>query len=152
MVEFFLEHKFNGIRLPFSLEFALSPMDEDDTGIGEVQYPDREKISPEYYDLTSWEIVDLLFEKCAEHGILILLDMHTLDPDKGISRLWYDPEKYSEAQVVSNYGWVVRGWVGGYNRRVLGLWGNEVKGVNGCGVVVLTYIHNTTYILHLHTY
>lgn len=116
VIDFFIEHKINAIRLPFSLEFALSPMDEDDIhALGELQYPDREKISPEYYGLNSWEIVDLLFEKCAERGILILLDMHTLDPDKGISRLWYDPEKYSEAQVVSELvfgsGWFF--WMGG---------------------------------------
>lgn len=53
--------------------------------------------------LTSWEIIDLLFEAAAENGILILLDMHMLDPAKGVSRLWYDPEKYSEATVM--WGW-----------------------------------------------
>lgn len=53
--------------------------------------------------LTSWEIIDLLFEKAKENGILILLDMHTLDPDLGVSRLWYDPAKYSEATVL--WGW-----------------------------------------------
>ena len=144
---FFVDHKINAIRLPFSLEFALTPMDIEEEeaggGMGELQYPDRDKISPEYYGtsrpffhppiyptgsttptlrirspthppthlthsilqigLTSWEIIDLLFDKAAENGILVLLDMHTLDPEKGVSRLWYDPEKYSEATVL--WGW-----------------------------------------------
>jgi hypothetical protein len=52
-MDFLVEHKINAIRLPFSLEFALTPMDvteeEEGGGQGTLQYPDREKISPEYY-------------------------------------------------------------------------------------------------------
>jgi len=66
--------------------------------------------------LTSWEIIDLLFEKAGENGILILLDMHMLDPAKGVSRLWYDPEKYSEATVMWGWG-KCRGRAGGREER-----------------------------------
>lgn len=143
VIEFFVAHKINAIRLPFSLEFALSPMDVEEEeaggGRGELQYPDREKISPLYYGLTSWEIVDLLFDKARDNGILILLDMHTLDPTKGVSRLWYDPEKYSEAMVM--WGWQVRNFV--YVRKRLRILAFAY--VNLC--LLFSYKH-----LHTHTH
>lgn len=53
VMAFLIEQKINALRLPFSLEFALTPMDvtEEEAGGGQgtLQYPDREKISPEYY-------------------------------------------------------------------------------------------------------
>lgn len=53
VMTFLIEHKINALRLPFSLEFALTPMDvteeEAGGGQGKLQYPDREKISLEYY-------------------------------------------------------------------------------------------------------
>jgi len=49
---FFVAHNINALRLPFSLAFALTPMDHEEAeaggGQGELQYPDRGKISPEY--------------------------------------------------------------------------------------------------------
>lgn len=53
VVAFLINHKINAIRLPFSLEFALTPMDVAEAkaggGMGELQYPDRGKISPAYF-------------------------------------------------------------------------------------------------------
>ncbi|GAB5033405.1 cellulase 2 [Nannochloropsis oceanica] len=119
VIAFLIDHKINAIRLPFSLEFALTPMDVQEAkaggGFGELQYPDRGKISPAYYGMTSWEIIDILFKTAGENGILILLDMHMLDPAKGVSRLWYDPEKYSEATVMWGWERILKRYVGHWN-------------------------------------
>lgn len=52
VMAFFVAHNINALRLPFSLAFALTPMDHEEAeaggGQGELQYPDRGKISPEY--------------------------------------------------------------------------------------------------------
>lgn len=91
----FLEaHRFNALRIPFSLKFALSNPN--------TTYPDRDLINPELYGLTSWEIVDVIFEKAAARGIQIMLDMHKLDPTKGVPQLWYD-EFYTEKMALE--GW-----------------------------------------------
>jgi len=58
VIAFLIDHKINAIRLPFSLEFALTPMDVQEAkaggGFGELQYPDRGKISPAYYGYIMW--------------------------------------------------------------------------------------------------
>jgi ABC-type phosphate/phosphonate transport system ATPase subunit len=53
-------------------------------------YPDQRIIQQSLFGLSSWEIMDVLFEKAAQRGILILLDLHILDPKKGYAQLWYE--------------------------------------------------------------
>lgn len=67
ILDWLVLHKFNSIRVPFSLLFALSPAN--------TTCP-KGFVSKDLEALTSWEILDMLFERTAQRGILILLDMH----------------------------------------------------------------------------
>lgn len=69
----------------------------------------------------------LMFHLCplmawqAERGIVILLDMHLLDPAKGFSQLWYD-EEYSEEAVLEGWGRMLTRYGGYWN-----LFGLDIK-------------------------
>ena len=47
-------------------------------------------IDPAIKGLTNFARLDVFLKKAAEHGLLVLLDMHRLDPEDSIPPLWYD--------------------------------------------------------------
>jgi aryl-phospho-beta-D-glucosidase BglC (GH1 family) len=47
-------------------------------------------IDPAIKGLNNFHSLDVFLNKAADHGILVLLDMHLLDPAESISPLWYD--------------------------------------------------------------
>lgn len=86
-IDFYLDllqqNQINVIRIPFSAEWVLY----------------NENINPNHYFVqnddecqskTSFEILDLLFQKAADRNIYILLDLHRLN-NEYISELWYSP-------------------------------------------------------------
>lgn len=64
-----MKFKFNLIRVPFSTEFALS--DEDTK-------PNPDFVSEDLHGKSIFEILEMLIDKAAERGILIMLDNHDL--------------------------------------------------------------------------
>jgi len=46
--------------------------------------------------------MDLLIVECGKRGILVMLDQHRLDPERGISDLWYD-EGYEEPVILKSW-------------------------------------------------
>jgi len=73
----------NAIRVPFSSEWIYYNYD---------QYVNEALVSadPQCSHLQSIEILDLIFDKAEEKGIMILLDHHRLHKEY-ISELWYSP-------------------------------------------------------------
>jgi len=73
----------NIIRVPFSAEWVVYNWN---------LYPYDQLISadPSLNGKTSLEILDMLFQKTATHGIGIMLDLHRLHKEY-ISELWYSP-------------------------------------------------------------
>jgi len=88
-------HGFNALRLPFSVKLALAL---------DTTFPKRGFISadPSLLGLSCGQIMDLLVVECGKRGILILLDQHRLDPERGISDLWFD-EGYEEPVVLKSW-------------------------------------------------
>lgn len=77
------QHKVNALRIPFSAEWIHFNYDI---------HPDNGIISsdPALQGKSSIEILDILFQKTQQRGIVILLDLHRLHKEY-ISELWYSP-------------------------------------------------------------
>ena len=71
------------LRIPFSAELVLYHPN---------QYPDERFVSaePEAQHKMCAEVLDLLFEKCQERNMTVMLDLHRLHKEF-ISELWYSP-------------------------------------------------------------
>ena len=82
-LEFMAEHGFNALRIPFALDNALAnlePLDE------------LMNAAPELKGKKYLDVLEHIIDAAANHGILVLLDLHRLKatqwPDSG---LWYGP-------------------------------------------------------------
>src|SRR6056297_2539573 len=88
-------HGFNAIRLPFSVKLALAL---------DTTYPEPGFVQADasLSSLTSGQIMDKLVEEAGKRGMMVMLDQHRLDPDRGISDLWYD-EGYEEPVILRSW-------------------------------------------------
>jgi len=66
-----LQLKFNAVRIPVSLKWAL-------TDPNSLPLPKQSYVGPELKGKTTWDIMDEVFDKAAERGLLVMLDMHNL--------------------------------------------------------------------------
>merc|ERR1712216_703473 len=87
------ELKFNSIRIPLSLKFALSDFTKVSHNI--------DNVSEDYTEIVTWQVLDSIVSAASKEGILVTLDMHTIDPEsEDAQELWYcDNEetcRYSE--------------------------------------------------------
>jgi hypothetical protein len=70
VLKFCSTNKINALRIPLSLALALNP--EQRVAAGKcAECPPGAK---------AWDMLDKLFDKAAAVGILIVLDMHRMDP------------------------------------------------------------------------
>ena len=93
----------NALRIPISLEFALSDMATQQSSLSS-QLKD-EKLR----GLSSWQVLDEMMREAMQRGILIMLDMHSLEakPINGID----DNNKEINHQNSINYDKNNPGWV-----------------------------------------
>ncbi|CAM9409563.1 unnamed protein product [Phaeothamnion confervicola] len=92
----------NALRIPISLQLALSPWQQAN-GCG---YVDGVGTCPD--SGLSWDVLNRLFGEAALRGMLIVLDMHNLEPEQNIANeLWYN-DKYSEADFIKGWNAVLR--------------------------------------------
>ena len=86
------ENDFNGLRLPFSVELVLSNPDPES-----INFYNMNK---DLQNLSALQVMDKIIEACADAGIVVMLDMHSLEPDGYLNDgLWYSNktanDKYS---------------------------------------------------------
>lgn len=87
-----LEQKnFNAIRVPLSYEVI---MHMDDSGHG----ADRAYVDLGLQGKTLFQVLDIFVAEAGKRGILIMFDLHQIDPLKGFDPLWYT-NKVSEMDV-----------------------------------------------------
>lgn len=69
MLDFLVDNKFNGIRVPLSLDMVLNP---------NARYPNSINYNenPDLQGLTSIQVLDKFFDGARARNILILLDQH----------------------------------------------------------------------------
>jgi len=89
ILNFFVQHKFNTVRIPVSVAFALAPADTK---------PNQRFVGKALKGKTIWEILGEAIDQAALRGLMVILDMHTLGPQEP-SVLWYD-EQYKETDVL----------------------------------------------------
>ena len=82
----------NAIRLPFSAQFAL--------GLDTLKCASiNTSANPKLAGITAGQMLDAFCEECLKRNILIMPDMHRLNPNGGITTLWYSAE-YPEEKVI----------------------------------------------------
>ena len=81
-IAFLVEHRFNSVRLPLSVQWILS---NDETN----------GLCGEYEGWATLDILDDLVIRLEQAGIFVVLDMHTLEID-GNQGLWCDPNSRGE--------------------------------------------------------
>lgn len=99
LLNFLKKEKVNAIRVPISVEAALSLDKRRPTGIDF-------RLNPDLQGKTSGEVLDILVKKCRQRGILIMPSMHRLDSTDGISELWYS-DKYPESRIIEAWKHIV---------------------------------------------
>lgn len=82
-LDFLANNNFNIVRLPFSVDL----INGNYTPGSNINYYKN----PQLQGLTSMQVMDYVINSAAQRGLLILLDMHSLEPDGASSNgLWYD--------------------------------------------------------------
>ena len=83
IVDFMANYSFNGLRLPFSAYLVLN--DPDPTSINFYE------MNEDLQNLSSLQVMDKIIDAFADSGIVVMLDMHSLEPDGYMEDgLWYD--------------------------------------------------------------
>lgn len=101
IVDFLAKYKFNAVRLPFSLDMILKNPVPTSIQFGYCQ--NDHNCNLDLKGLTSLEVMDKIINYMGTKGIVVLLDLHSFEPDAFSSNgLWYD-SSHSEAQVIE--GW-----------------------------------------------
>jgi aryl-phospho-beta-D-glucosidase BglC (GH1 family) len=84
------DNKFNAIRVPFAVDFALNP-DSFKTQNPRTKKPTVNlELNPDLKDLTCGQVLDKFVKAAADRGLLILLDMHHLYGTGDITEVWAD--------------------------------------------------------------
>jgi aryl-phospho-beta-D-glucosidase BglC (GH1 family) len=79
VLKFCSTNKINALRIPISLALALNP-EQRVAAAKCAECPPGAK---------SWDMLDKLFDKAAAVGILIVLDMHRMDPVSAHTNVLY---------------------------------------------------------------
>lgn len=109
ILNFFVQHKFNTVRIPVSVAFALAPADTK---------PNQRFVGKGLKGKTIWEILGEAIDQAALRGLMVMLDMHTLGPQEA-SDLWYD-EQYQEADILQAWTNIMTAYSGKWNVFALG--------------------------------
>ena len=82
---FLKDNNFNVVRIPFSAALALQP----------DKKVKANTIEQELHDMTAIELITDIVDTAADHGILVMLDLHRLNEDFIPELCAYDILKYS---------------------------------------------------------
>lgn len=94
---FCFRNNFNAIRVPFSLQMVREK--KPNTNVNAAANPDL-------VGKTGLQVLEILADKAARKGLLIMLDYHRIRTRDGISDLWFDRE-YPETEVIKLWGEVL---------------------------------------------
>lgn len=99
LLNFLQREKFNAIRVPISVDFALNMDKKKPIGIDFSKNHDL-------IGKTGGQVLDTFISKCKKRGILVMPSMHRMEPTGGIPELWYDA-KYPEHRIIEAWKHVV---------------------------------------------
>eukprot|EP00483_Globobulimina_turgida_P008823 UN08841 len=99
IIDFMSNYSFNGLRLPFSAYLVLN--DPMPVSINYYQ------MNEDLVNLSSMKVMDKIIEACAQAGIIVMLDMHSLEADGYLQDgLWYD-SKYPQDTTLKAWNMMV---------------------------------------------
>jgi endoglucanase len=94
VLSFLSDNKFNALRVPLSVELVEKLTTDKMKSISG-------SANPGLVDMTIEAFLDHLFKKCAEKGILVMLDMHLLKASASIPELWYSSDFPEERSIAA---------------------------------------------------
>jgi endoglucanase len=89
---FLSDNDFNAVRIPLSVELVEKLKTDKIKSVS---------ANPGLVDMTIEAFLDHVFKKCAEKGILVMLDMHLLKASAPIPELWYSSEFPEERSIAA---------------------------------------------------
>ena len=99
IIDFMGNYSLNGLRLPFSVDLVLS--NPAPVSINFYQ------MNADLKGLSSLEVMDKIIEACADKGIVVMLDMHSLESGGYMQDgLWYD-SKYPQDTTLKAWNMMV---------------------------------------------
>eukprot|EP00486_Rosalina_sp_Unknown_P005941 CAMPEP_0201564330 /NCGR_PEP_ID=MMETSP0190_2-20130828/2547_1 /ASSEMBLY_ACC=CAM_ASM_000263 /TAXON_ID=37353 /ORGANISM="Rosalina sp." /LENGTH=389 /DNA_ID=CAMNT_0047980365 /DNA_START=40 /DNA_END=1209 /DNA_ORIENTATION=+ len=99
IVDFMANYSFNGVRIPFSVYLVLN----DPAPVSISYY----QMNQDLQNLTSLQVLDVLIKAFGDAGIVVMLDMHSLEPGGYMEDgLWYD-SKYPQATTLKAWNMMV---------------------------------------------
>ena len=100
LIDFIANYSFNALRLPFSCEIVLNdPMPQT------IQIDSA--MNSDLANLTSMQVMDVIIKACGDAGILVMLDMHSLEAGGYMQDgLWYD-DKYPQSTTLKVWNMMV---------------------------------------------
>jgi aryl-phospho-beta-D-glucosidase BglC (GH1 family) len=101
IIDFLANNSFNGVRIPFSLDLVINNPNPNTISYGYCS--NNANCNADLKGLTSLQILDKMIAYMGTKGMLVMLDMHSFEPDGASNNgLWYD-SSHTEAQVIQ--GW-----------------------------------------------
>jgi endoglucanase len=86
ILAFLSANKFNAVRIPVSVELVEKLKTGKVTDSGAAP---NKSTNPDLMNMTIETFLELVFKKCAEKGILVMLDMHRQQASDVLPPLWY---------------------------------------------------------------
>jgi endoglucanase len=97
LLDFLANNGFNTIRIPYFLELALN-----NGSPTSINYSNG--LNADLAGLSSLEVMDKIIQAAAARGLLVVLDLHSFQPDSFMqNNMWYDAS-HPESMVIN--GWV----------------------------------------------
>lgn len=93
--EFLSKYRFNFLRIPISLEAVLNNCYPSDDMLSKL-------LNMGFNDASGLGVLDEILNQAGSHGMMVLLDIHRLEPEIPNSGLWWN-EKYSEEKLVEGF-------------------------------------------------
>jgi endoglucanase len=94
ILDFVKNNNFNAIRFPFAMDMVRNNPTKPNVDCN---------ANPTICHLNALDLMNAVIDKCAERGILVMLDNQMLIHNAGIPELWYDNGDYSEATVMATW-------------------------------------------------
>ncbi|KAF2075612.1 hypothetical protein CYY_003080 [Polysphondylium violaceum] len=123
LLDILVAQKFNALRLPFSVDMVIRTRMPS-----KINY----SLNPNLSGKNAMEVLEYVIQKCADRGILIVLELHRFDPREYISPLWYSQSCITnrDGQCINYTTQVVTdAWITITNRfkKYWNLWGLDIK-------------------------
>mmetsp|Transcript_95231 Transcript_95231/g.116600 ORF Transcript_95231/g.116600 Transcript_95231/m.116600 type:complete len:402 (+) Transcript_95231:37-1242(+) len=127
LIDFMKNYSFNAIRIPFSCEGVINNPIPNSINFYQM--------NQDLQNLTSLQVLDKMITALGDAGILVLLDMHSLETGGYLEDgLWYD-DKYPQTTTMQVWETMVNRYKGFWNVIAIDVFNEPFDGTWGTGTV-----------------